>query len=169
VARTSSELYSLRHFPFAKESTVKSKFLALVVVPSLLIGLACSSNQRTATNNPNATGTREASYKDRVKKALEQADLKDVKVDEDQNKNTITLSGTVHSENAKLQAGEVAPAAAGNRLIANQISVQPAGAESQARQMNSNIDGTIEKNYKAALISKGLDSNTSTSKQKTEC
>jgi hypothetical protein len=35
--------------------------------------------------------------------------------------------------------------------------------------MNSNIDGTIEKNYKAALISKGLDSNTSTSKQKTEC
>jgi hypothetical protein len=34
------------------------------------------------------------SYKDDVKKALEQADLKDVTVSEDQDKNTITLGGS---------------------------------------------------------------------------
>ena len=135
---------------------MKSKFLALALVPALLIGIGCSSNQRTAGNR-NPSDRREASYKDNVKKALEQGDLKDVNVTEDQDKNTITLSGTLHSENAKLQAGEIAQAAAGNRIIANEISVQPAGAESQARQINSNQDSAIEKNYKAALISKGLD------------
>lgn len=35
---------------------------------------------------------------DAVKKALQQADLKDVSVSDDANKNTITLSGTLHSE-----------------------------------------------------------------------
>jgi hyperosmotically inducible periplasmic protein len=131
------------------------KFLKLAIIPALLIGIACSSHQRTA-DNANTTNAREGSYRDSVKKALEQADLKDVNVDEDKNKNTITLRGTLHSENAKLQAGEIAQAAAGNRVIANEISVQPVGAESQARQIDSNIDSAIEKNYKAALISKGL-------------
>ena len=42
------------------------------------------------------------SYKDDVKKALEQADLKDVTVSENQDKNTITLGGKVHSNDAKL-------------------------------------------------------------------
>ena len=41
------------------------------------------------------------SYKDDVKKALEQADLKDVTVSEDQDKNTITLGGKVHSKRRK--------------------------------------------------------------------
>ena len=135
---------------------MKSKFLTLAIAPVLLIGLACSSNQR-AGSNPNTANASDVSYKDTVKKALEQADLKDVSVNEDKDKNTITLSGTLHSENAKQQAQEVAQAAAGNRVIANEISVQPVGAESQAKDINSNLDGAIEKNYKAALIAKGLD------------
>lgn len=136
---------------------MKPKFLTLAIVPVLLIGLACSSNQRASNDKTNTTNANEVSYKDNVKKALEQADLKDVKADEDKDKNTITLSGTLHSENAKQQAQEVAQAAAGNRIIANEISVQPVGAESQAKDINSNMDSAIEKNYKAALISKGLD------------
>ena len=99
----------------------------------------------------------DVSYKDNVKKALDQADLKDVSVDENRDKNTITLSGKLHSENAKQQAGEVAQAAAGSRIIANEISVEPVGAESQAKKIESNVDDAIEKNYKAMLISKGLD------------
>jgi osmotically-inducible protein OsmY len=134
---------------------MKSKFLKLAIIPALLIGIACSSQQRTAAN-ANTTNTRAASYKDSIKKALEQADLKDVNVDEDKNKNVINLSGTLHSENAKLRAGEIAQAAAGNRVIANEISVQPLGTEFPARQINTNTDSPIEKNYKAALISKGL-------------
>lgn len=97
------------------------------------------------------------SYKDGVKKALEQADLKDVSVDEDRDKNTITLGGKLHSENAKQQAAEIAQSAAGDRTIVNQISVEPVGVESDARKIESNLDGAIEKNYKAQLIAKGLD------------
>jgi osmotically-inducible protein OsmY len=92
-----------------------------------------------------------------VKKALQQADLKDVTVSDDADKNTITLGGTVHSEEAKNKAAEVAKSAAGNRQIANEISVQPVGSESRARSIASNLDDGIEDNYKAALISKHLD------------
>jgi len=97
------------------------------------------------------------SYKDGVKKALEQADYKDVTVDEDSDKNTITLGGKLHSENAKQQASQVAQSGAGNRTIVNQISVEPVGVESEARKIESNTDDAIEKNYEAQLIAKGLD------------
>jgi len=95
-------------------------------------------------------------YKDSVKTALEQADLKDVSVSEDADKNTITLGGTLHSEEAKQKAGDVAKANAGPRAIANEVSVQPVGQESDAKSIASNIDDGIENNYKAALVEKGL-------------
>lgn len=94
---------------------------------------------------------------DAVKKALEQADLKDVSVSDDAGKNTITLSGTLHSEDAKKRAGDVAKSAAPSRQIANEISVEPVGGESKARAVASNLDDGIENNYKAALLSRGLD------------
>jgi osmotically-inducible protein OsmY len=129
---------------------MKMKNLKLLIVAPLLLaslGLACSS-QRNAND---------VSYKDNVQKALEQADLKDVTVSEDRDKNTITLGGNVHSEDAKQRAAEVAKTAAGDRVVANEVSVQPVGAESQAKDMASNLDDAIEKNYKAMLIAKGLD------------
>lgn len=97
------------------------------------------------------------SYKDGVKKALEQAELTDVSVAEDGANNTVTLGGTVHSDDAKAKASEVAKAVAGERTVVNQIGVLPVGAESDAKSIASNVDGGIEKNYKAALISGGLD------------
>jgi osmotically-inducible protein OsmY len=123
----------------------------LIMIPVLLagLGLACTNQRSTAANDN--------SYKDSVQKALEQADLKDVTVSEDRDRNTITLGGTVHSEQAKNNAADVAKAAAGDRIIANEVSVQPVGAESEAKDIASNVDDAIEKNYKAALISKGLD------------
>lgn len=124
---------------------MRSIQMTLALMLALLVGVACSNRANTV------------SYGDNVKKALEQADLKDVTVSEDRDKNTITLGGKVHSENAKQQAGEVAQASAGNRIVANEISVQPVGQESAARDIASNVDEAIEKNYKAALISKGLD------------
>jgi hypothetical protein len=119
-------------------------FAILFVLAALLLSVACSHRGNI-------------SYKDDVKKALEQAELKDVTVSEDQDKNTITLGGTVHSEEAKAKAADVARAAANTRIIANEISVQPVGSESQAKDVASNLDEAIEKNYKAALISSGLD------------
>jgi hyperosmotically inducible periplasmic protein len=98
-----------------------------------------------------------ADYKDRVKTALEQADLKDVTVSEDASKNTITLGGTLHSDDAKTRAANIAQASAGPRVVANEISVEPVGNEGAARKMESTLDDGIENNFKAVLISKGLD------------
>ena len=109
------------------------------------LGIACNSRTTPAT------------FKDSVKTALEQADLHDISVGEDSSKNTITLTGTLHSDDAKTRAGEIAQANAGNRVVANEISVEPIGNESQARKVESNLDDGIESNYKASLISKGLD------------
>ena len=94
---------------------------------------------------------------DAVKNALKQADLTDVTVSDDADKNTITLGGTVRSEEARARAADVAKSAAGNRQIANEISVQPVGGESQAKAVASNLDDGIEDNYKAELLSKHLD------------
>ena len=71
------------------------------------------------------------SYKDDVKKALEQAELRDVTVSEDQDKNTITLGGTLHSDDAKA-SWQKCQSHCNGRIIANEISVQPVGPESQA-------------------------------------
>ena len=124
---------------------MRSIQLTVAMALVLLFGIACSDRANTT------------SMKDNVKKSLEQADLRDVNVAEDKDKNTITLSGDVHSENAKQQAGEIAQAAAGSRIVANEVRVEPVGAESQAKSIASNVDDAIEKNYKAALTSKGLD------------
>lgn len=123
---------------------MKSRFLISAMLLALVASVACSR-----TNN--------AAYKDSVKKALEQADLTQVTVSEDEAKNTITLGGKVHSENARQQATQVAQTAAGNRIVANEISVEPVGEASAARSIERNTDDAIEKNYKAALIAKGLD------------
>jgi hyperosmotically inducible periplasmic protein len=120
--------------------------MALAAITILSGAVACS----------NKSGDK-VSYKDSVKQALQQADLTEVSVAEDRDKNTVTLSGTVHSADAKGKAGDVAKGAAGNRIVVNELSVQPVGAESEARSIASNVDDAIEKNYKAELISKGLD------------
>lgn len=116
---------------------------ATLIICVSLLGTACNKA------NPN--------YRDRVKTALEQADLKDVTVTEDTRKNTITLGGALHSDEAKDRAGNTAQANAGPRVIANEISVEPAGNAGDARRMESSLDDGIENNFKAVLISKGLD------------
>ena len=119
-------------------------FATCFVLAALLLTVACSHRDNV-------------SYKDDVKKALEQAELKDVTVSEDQDKNTVTLGGEVHSDEAEAKAADVAKAAANTRIIANEISVQPVGSQSEAKDVASNLDDAIEKNYKAALISSGLE------------
>lgn len=120
------------------------KLFAMVVTAVLIVSIACSKSS-------------DVSYKESVQRALDQADLKGISVAEDKDKNTITLSGKLHSEDTKQQAAQVAQAAAGTRIVANEISVQPVGLESQAKEINNNLDDAIEKNFKAALIAQGLD------------
>ena len=123
---------------------MKSSVLGFAAVVTLLLCVACNKT------------TNDVSYKDSVKQALQQAELTDVSVSEDRDKNTVTLGGTVHSEDAKEKAAEVAKGVAGARIVVNEVSVQPVGEESEAKSIASNVDDAIEKNYKAVLISKGL-------------
>jgi hypothetical protein len=61
------------------------KLLATAVLLALvLLTVACSHRDNV-------------SYLDSVEKALQQSELPDVTVSEDQDKNTITLGGTLHS------------------------------------------------------------------------
>lgn len=124
---------------------MKLKVLTIAIAISLFLATSACSKQAQPT------------YKDSVKTALEQADLKDVSVSEDTDKNTITLGGTLHSEDAKQRAADVAGASAGTRILVNEVSVQPVGQESEAKNVASNLDDGIESNYKAALVKKGLD------------
>jgi ABC-type enterochelin transport system substrate-binding protein len=59
---------------------MRSMIRAAAAIATLLLCVACSSNSRDNT-----------SYKDSVKKALEQAELTDISVAEDRDKNTVTL------------------------------------------------------------------------------
>jgi osmotically-inducible protein OsmY len=124
---------------------MRLKVITIAIATALFLATSACSKQPERT------------YKDSVKTALEQADLKDVSVSEDADKNTITLGGTLHSEEAKQRAADVAKANAGARVVANEISVEPVGQESQAKSVESNLDDGIENNYKAALVAKGLD------------
>ncbi len=124
---------------------MRTKVLGILAVLTVAFGLACNSQRGTV------------SYEDQVKSSLKQAELGDVKVSEDRDKNTITLSGTVHSEDAKADAAKIAQAAAGSRVVVNEIGVEPVGAESQAKDIEKNTDDAIEDNYKAALTAQGLD------------
>jgi len=126
---------------------MKRNLLLVVSCMALLISVAASGQIL-------GKGHSEA---DAVKNALKQADLQDVTVSDDADKNTITLSGTVHSEEARTRAAQVAKSAAGNRQIANEVSVQPVGDESHAKAIASNLDDGIENNYKAELLEKHMD------------
>ena len=135
---------------------MQRKFLIWSLATFMTLGIACSKQRSTTDDNANQT-TNDVSYKDSVKKALEQADLSDVTVNEDKDKNTITLGGKVHSENAKQQAEQAAQSAAGNRVIANEVLVETAGQESESKKIQGNLDSGIEKNFKAAIEAKGLE------------
>ena len=122
---------------------MKRGSIYLAAITLVFITVACSRANKV-------------SYKDIVQQALEQADLKGISVSEDQDHNTITLTGKLHSDDAKQQAAQVAQSVAPNRTIANEISVEPVGVGSDAKKIESNVDDGIESNYKAALIANGL-------------
>jgi osmotically-inducible protein OsmY len=122
-----------------------ARLMVALSVWAIFFALGCSNH---SSNPP---------LKENVEKSLQQADLQNVTVDEDRDKNLITLGGAVHSPEAKSRAMDVAKAAAPSRVIANQISVQPVDQESAARKISSDVDTAIEKEYQAVLIANHLD------------
>ncbi|HEX4424810.1 MAG TPA: BON domain-containing protein [Terriglobales bacterium] len=103
----------------------KPTVLPLAAVLLVLASIGCS---------------RTIAYKDNVRKALTRANYTNLFISEDVRRNTITLSGKVESENARQRAVEAAKSAAGERIVANEISVDPLGIQSEARKYREQSD-----------------------------
>ena len=68
----------------------------------------------------------------------------------------MTLGGHVAADGDKSQAESIARSIAGAQVVSNQIAVIPSGSESDAKNVNSDLDKGIESNLHAALIKEKL-------------
>lgn len=89
--------------------------------------------------------------KENVAVSLKANNLGDLSVAEDRDTGVVTITGEVQTEDQKTQAESLARTAAPGYVVANEIGVRPAGAESQAKAVDSSLDEAIESNYKAIL------------------
>jgi osmotically-inducible protein OsmY len=119
---------------------------AVAAVTWMMAMLGCSSQR---ANTP--------SYKDAVKQSLDNGGFKDVTVSEDRDKGVITLGGMVISADEKAKVEDLAKSAAPGIVVSNQVSIEPASYESDARKIESNVDKGIQDNFKAALIGNRLE------------
>jgi hyperosmotically inducible protein len=125
-----------------KRCHVLNRFLLPIAVVTLA-GVGTLAGCNTASSHPD--------YKSAVTSSLNSNSLSDIRVSQDQEKGVITLTGDVNSQDQKMQAEHLAKQSAPGYTIANEIGVRPAGAESQANSVASNLDKGIEDNFKAAL------------------
>jgi osmotically-inducible protein OsmY len=121
------------------------QFLLVPIFAIFALGVACT-NKKVTNLDP-----------DTVKNAEKQAGFNDVSVDVNKDKGVVTLNGKVASEQDKMRAGQVAQAVAGELVVANQLSIEPAGVASQAKEIEGNIDDSIDKQFKALLIANHWD------------
>jgi hyperosmotically inducible protein len=122
---------------------MKSAKLLVIFLTLLEIGAAVGCS-RFSSKSPDVA--------DNIRKSLDQAGLKDVSVSQDRDKGIVTLGGQVASTDQKAQAASLAKSLSGAQVVADQVAVIPAGAEKEAKAMNSDLDQGIEKNLDAALI-----------------
>jgi hyperosmotically inducible protein len=112
----------------------------ILVAGVLAITMACSNN----TKAPDVT--------ENVRHALDNAGLTDVHVNQDRDKNVVTLSGTVPSADDKGRAESIAKSQAGSAVVADEIGVRPKGDEGTAKKVDSELDSGIDKNLEAMLV-----------------
>ncbi len=124
---------------------VKNMMAALVSL-LLFAAIGCSSNK---ANTPDV--------KTQVSKALDSAGYKDLKINVNNDKELVTLTGDVKSEDDKTRAGEVAKNAAEGYVVSNEIGIRPEGVERDARKIDSNVDDAIKKDFKAVIIAHRLE------------
>lgn len=112
----------------------------------LALSIGCNENK---ANTPDV--------KDQVSKSLDNAGYKDVKVDVDKDKQVVTLKGDVKSQEEKDQAEQLAKSSASGFVVSNELGVRPEGVEGDARKIDSNVDASIEKDFKAVIIANRLE------------
>jgi hyperosmotically inducible periplasmic protein len=92
-----------------------------------------------------------ADEKSAVTSSLSSNNLSSVSVSQDRDKGVMTLTGDVTTDGQKSQAESLAKQAAPDYTIADEIGVRPAGDQSQAGSVASNLDSGIEDNFKASI------------------
>lgn len=112
----------------------------ILVGIALAVTLACSNN----TKAPDVT--------DNVRHALDSAGLTDVHVTQDRDKNVVTLTGNVPTDDDKGRAESIAKSQAGSAVVANEIGVRPQNDEGTAKKVDSELDSGIDKNLEAMLV-----------------
>jgi osmotically-inducible protein OsmY len=120
--------------------------MATLAALLLCVAIGCSSNK---ANTPDV--------KDQVSKVLANAGYKDVKVATNNDKQLVTLTGDVKTQEDKDKAADLAKAAAGGFVVSNEIGVRPEGVEGDAKKIDSNVDDAIEKDFKAVIIANRLE------------
>ena len=118
-------------------------YQAFVSSLALLVAGTVAGCSGTSAKSPDVT--------DAIRSSLDQSGLKDVSIAEDRDKGVVTLGGHVDGDGDKLRAETVAKSFAGNQVVADQIAVVPPGGEKDAKAMNSDLDGGIEKNLDASM------------------
>jgi osmotically-inducible protein OsmY len=113
---------------------------SILIGIALAITLACSNQ----TKAPDVT--------DNVRHALDSAGLNDVRVSQDRDKNVVTLTGNVATDDDKARAESIAKSQAGSAVVANEIGIRPKGDEGTARKVDSELDSGIDKNLEAMLV-----------------
>jgi hyperosmotically inducible periplasmic protein len=126
---------------------MSSPVFKLVAIAALLAGMIAGCSR---------TDTRSPAVADEITKSLDQSGYKGVSVSQDRDKGVVTLSGHVASDADKQQAETIAKAMAAGQVVADEIQVLPAGAESDAKAVSSDLDKAIDKNLDAALIQNKL-------------
>jgi hyperosmotically inducible periplasmic protein len=133
--------WAIQMSPPGKRGTNLMKSLnGILVALALGITLACTTN----TKAPDVT--------DNVRHALDSAGLTDVHVSQDRDKNVVTLTGNVATDDDKGRAESIARSNAGSAVIADEIGVRPKGDESTAKKVDSDLDSGIDKNLEAMLV-----------------
>jgi hyperosmotically inducible periplasmic protein len=121
------------------ENQIMKSLNSILIGIALAITLAC-----TNTKAPDVT--------DNIRHALDSAGLSDVRVTQDRDKNVVTLSGNVATDDEKAHAESIAKAQAGSAVVADEIGVRPKGDEGTAKKVDSELDSGIDKNLEAMLV-----------------
>ena len=100
--------------------------------------------------------TRSPAVADEIRKSLDQSGYKDVSVSQDREKGVVTLTGHVAADSDKQQVESIAKSMSVGQVVADEIQVLPAGAEHDAKAVDSDLDNGIDKNLDAALIQNRL-------------
>lgn len=126
---------------------MRAKSLLGVLAAFLLVlSIGCSQNSTTT-----------ADVKGHVSQALNNAGYKDISVAVNNDKELVTLTGNVKSQDDKDQVEKLAKQNAADFVVSDEIGIRPEGVESQARNIDKNVDTAIEKDFKAVLIANRMD------------